>query len=285
MISFTDFNKNKLEIGLYVVSTPIGNLSDISFRAIDVLNRSDFIVCEDTRVSKKLLEKYKIKNKLISNHKFNEKKNLRKFIDLLKSDKIISLISDAGTPCVSDPGSILVNEAIKENIKIYSVPGPNSVTAAFSVSGFTGKFFFYGFFPEKKSELENDFKKLINLNSSIIFFISAKKFDKKKSEIKKYFINRKLVICKEITKLYEEYIRFDVIDIDKVNMNLKGEITLVFSPLALDNEKFLDTEDKKKIKKLIKKSSIKDIIKIISKNKKISKKEIYNFCLTLKNET
>ena len=107
---------------------------------------------------------------------------------------------------------------------------------------------------------------------------------KKKNEIKKYFSKRKLVICKEITKLYEEYIRIDVIDIDKINMNLKGEITLVFSPLALDDENFLDTEDKKKIKKLIKKSSIKDIIKIISKNKKISKKEIYNFCLNIKNE-
>ena len=142
MISFTDFNKNKLENGLYVVSTPIGNLSDISFRAIDVLSQSHLIVCEDTRVSKKLLEKYKIKNKLISNHKFNEKKNLGKLIGLLKSDKIVSLISDAGTPCVSDPGSVLVNEAIKENIKIYSVPGASSVTAAFSVSGFTGKYFF-----------------------------------------------------------------------------------------------------------------------------------------------
>ena len=177
-----------------------------------------------------------------------------------------------------------MNEAIKENIKIFSVPGPSSATAAFSVSGFTGKYFFYGFFPEKKSELENDFKKLINLNSSIIFFISAKKFDKKKSEIRKYFSNRKLVICKEITKLYEEYIRFDVNDIDNININLKGEITLVFSPLASDNENFLNEDDKKKIKKLIKKSSIKDIIKIISKKKKISKKEIYNFCLDIKNE-
>ena len=108
---------------------------------------------------------------------------------------------------------------------------------------------------------------------------------KKKTEIKKYFSKRKLVICKEITKLYEEYIRFNVNDIDKVNINLKGEITLVFSPLALDNENFLNAEDKKKIKKLIKKSSIKDIIKIISKNKKISKKEIYNFCLNIKNES
>ena len=123
------------------------------------------------------------------------------------------------------------------------------------------------------------------MNCSIVFFISAKKFEKKKTEIKKYFSKRKLVICKEITKLYEEYIRFDVIDIDKVNMNLKGEITLVFSPLALDDENFLDTEDKKKIKKLIKKFSIKDIIKIISKNKKISKKEIYNFYLNIKNES
>ena len=285
MISFTDFNKNKLENGLYVVSTPIGNLSDISFRAIDVLSQSHFIVCEDTRVSKKLLERYKIKNKLISNHKFNEKKNLEKLIGLLKSDKIVSLISDAGTPCVSDPGSVLVNEAIKENIKIYSVPGASSVAAAFSVSGFTGKYFFYGFFPEKKNELENDLKTLANLNCSIVFFISAKKFEKKKTEIKKYFSKRKLVICKEITKLYEEYFRFDVNDIDKVNINLKGEITLVFSPLALDHENFLDADDKKKIKKLIKKSSIKDIIKLISKNKKISKKEIYNFCLNIKNES
>ena len=274
MISFSDFNNNKLENGLYVVSTPIGNLSDISFRAIYVLNQSDLIICEDTRVSKKLLEKYKIKNKLISNHKFNEKKNLEKFIDLLKSDKIISLISDAGTPCVSDPGSVLVNEAIKENIKIYSVPGPSSVTAAFSVSGFTGKYFFYGFFPEKKKELENDFNALAKLSSSIIFFISAKKFYKKKNEIKKYFCDRKLVICKEITKVFEEYKRFDVNDIDDVNLDLKGEITLVFSPLVIDNENFLDDEDKKKIKKLIKKSSIKDIIKIISEKKNFKKRNL-----------
>ena len=117
MISFTDFNQNKLENGLYVVSTPIGNLLDISFRAIEVLSKSDCILCEDTRVSKKLLEKYKIRNRLISNHKFNEKKNLNTIIDLLKSGKIVSLITDAGTPCISDPGSILVNEVINKKIK------------------------------------------------------------------------------------------------------------------------------------------------------------------------
>ena len=285
MISFTDFNQNKLENGLYVVSTPIGNLLDISLRAIDVLNKSDCILCEDTRVSKKLLEKYKIRNKLISNHKFNEKKNLNTIIDLLKSGKIVSLITDAGTPCISDPGSILVNEVINEKIKIFSIPGACSATAAFSVSGFEGKYFFYGFFPEKKKEIESELKLLSKMNVSIIFFISSKKFQKKKLFIKKYFNNRDLVICREITKLYEEHIRTEVSNVDNLEINFKGEITLVFSPITIKNINFLDDEDKKKIKKLIKKSSIKDIINIISKNKKISKKEIYDFCLKLKNET
>ena len=285
MISFTDFNQNKLENGLYVVSTPIGNLLDISLRAIEVLNKSDCILCEDTRVSKKLLEKYKIRNKLISNHKFNEKKNLNTIIDLLKSGKIVSLITDAGTPCISDPGSILVNEVINEKIKIFSIPGACSATAAFSVSGFEGKYFFYGFFPEKKKEIESELKLLSKLNVSIIFFISSKKFQKKKLFIKKYFNNRDLVICREITKLYEEHIRIEVSNIDNLEINFKGEITLVFSPITIKNINFLDDDDKKKIKKLIKKSSIKDIINTISKNKKISKKEIYDFCLKLKNET
>lgn len=285
MISFTDFNQNKLENGLYVVSTPIGNLLDISLRAIEVLNKSDCILCEDTRVSKKLLEKYKIRNKLISNHKFNEKKNLNTIIDLLKSGKIVSLITDAGTPCISDPGSILVNEVINEKIKIFSIPGACSATAAFSVSGFEGKYFFYGFFPEKKKEIESELKLLSKLNVSIIFFISSKKFQKKKLFIKKYFNNRDLVICREITKLYEEHIRIEVSNIDNLEINFKGEITLVISPITTKNINFLDDDDKKKIKKLIKKSSIKDIINTISKNKKISKKEIYDFCLKLKNET
>ena len=128
-------------------------------------------------------------------------------------------------------------------------------------------------------------KLLSKLNVSIIFFISSKKFQKKKLFIKKYFNNRDLVICREITKLYEEHIRIEVSNIDNLEINFKGEITLVISPITTKNINFLDDDDKKKIKKLIKKSSIKDIINTISKNKKISKKEIYDFCLKLKNET
>lgn len=284
MIPFSDLSKNKLEIGLYVVSTPIGNLSDISFRAIDVLRKSDYILCEDTRVSKKLLNKYQINKKLISNHKFNEKENLDKIIDLLKDKKILSIISDAGTPSISDPGSILVNEAIKNKIKIFSVPGASAVTSAFSITGFSGKYFFYGFFPEKKSEIENDLEILSKINSSIIFFISSKKFNKKKNIIKKYFSDRNLVICREITKIYEEYIRLSVNNIETANIDLKGEITLVFSPILSNSAEILDESDKKKIKKIIKKSSIRDIVSLISKEKKISKKDIYDYCLKLKNE-
>jgi len=284
MISLTEYNYNKLEMGLYIVSTPIGNLSDISLRALNIFKNSDYIFCEDTRVSKNLLDKYNIKTKLISNHKFNEKSNLTKINRMLEQNKIISLISDAGTPCVSDPGQIIVNECIKKNIKIFSVPGASAVTAAMSASGFDQKFFFYGFFPEKKKEVENIATNLSRIRCSIVFFISAKKFKKKTSIIKKYFADRSIVICKEMTKIYEDYVRFEVPEIENIELKLKGEITIVLSPTISKNLSNLTDLDKKKIKKLIESSSIKDIVKIINKNKKIQKKEIYDFCLSLKNE-
>ena len=134
------------ENGLYIVSTPIGNLKDITIRALEILKRSKFILCEDTRISKNLLNKYEIKSKLVSNHKFNEKKNILKVIEYLKSGKIISLISDAGTPAISDPGSVLINECVKNNINIIPIPGPSAVATAMSVSGFSDQFFFLWFF-------------------------------------------------------------------------------------------------------------------------------------------
>ena len=285
MIPLTDLKLNKFQSGLHIVATPIGNLSDITIRALEVLKISDYVLCEDTRVSRKLLDKFKIKANLISNHKFNEKKNLNKIINLLEEGKIISLISDAGTPCISDPGGIIVRECIKKDIQIFSIPGPSSVTAAVSMSGFTDRHFFYGFFPEKNKEINKDFKILAEIDSSIVFFISAKKFVKIIPILKKFFLDRKILICKEITKLYEEYIRFDVSELDNFKGNLRGEITLVLSEQkGQNNNNKLDEIDKKKIRKLIKKLSIKDVVEIINENKNISKKEIYNFCLTLKNE-
>jgi len=276
-------NKSNLRTGLYLVSTPIGNMADISYRAISVLKNSNLILCEDTRVSKKLISKYSINSNLISYHKFNEKKSIEKILIELKSNKIISLISDAGTPTISDPGKVLVQACIKENINIVPVPGSSAVTAALSISGFSEKYFFYGFFPEKKSEIKENLSGLSNLNCSIVFFISAKKLNRNLNVIKEFFSERNIVICKEITKYYEEFFRSKVSDL-KAFKNLKGEITIVIS--ELNNKKKasnnLNESDKKKIGMLIKKLSTKEIVNLLNYEKNISKKEIYNYCLSLK---
>ena len=274
------------ENGLYLVSTPIGNLKDITYRAIETLKKSSYILCEDTRVSKNLLDKYEIKSKLISNHKFNEKKNLDKIIDLLKLGQTISLISDAGTPSISDPGAILVNECVKNNIQIIPIPGPSAVATAVSISGFSEKFFFYGFLPDKKQALLNDFKKFSNIDGSFVFFISPKKINKIIPELKKYFSGRKIVFCREISKLYEEYIRKNVDDLELFTKEPKGELTVVISEKKDDKNtsQELSESDKVIINKMIKKLSVKEIVSFINHNRSISKKEIYNYCLRLKDE-
>ena len=281
MIPLSDTTKNKLNFGLYIVSTPIGNLRDITLRAINVLKNSEYILCEDTRTSRKLLDKYKIKSKLVSNHKFNETKNLNKIIEILKSEKIISLISDAGTPTISDPGRIVINECVKNKINIYPIPGPSAVSTAVSVSGFSEKYFFYGFFPQKKKDLLNDLKNLSNIDGSIIFFISPNKINDSIEHIKTFFSGRKILICREMTKFFEEYIRVDIDDLKPFQKIPKGELTLVISENN-NNLITLNDLDKKKIKKMIQNSSIKDIVDLITKEKKISKKEVYNYCLTIK---
>ena len=271
---------------LYLVSTPIGNLNDISLRAIETLKRSDYILCEDTRISKNLLEKYQIKSNLIANHKFNEKRNVFKIIKLINQGSLISLISDAGTPGISDPGSILVNECIKNNINIIPIPGASAVISAVSISGFSEKFFFYGFFPEKDKILKEDLENLSKLNSSIVFFISPKKINKNIPLIKKNFIGRKILICREMTKFYEEYKRSKVEDLEPLKSNLKGELTIVISEKIHDKKasQTLDESDKRLIKAMINKLSIKEITDLIIHKNDISKKIIYDYCLKIKNE-
>jgi len=284
IVKSKSINKD-IKKGLYLVSTPIGNLKDITFRAVEILKISDYILCEDTRVSQNLMKKYEINAKLISNHKFNEKKNLSKIIKLLGDGAIISLISDAGTPSISDPGAILIKECVKKNINITPVPGPSAVSTAMSISGFSEKFFFYGFFPEKKKEISEVLTKLSNLDSSIVFFISSKKFNKTIPIIKNYFHGRKLLICREMSKFYEEFIRLEINEMKPFDKDLRGELTIIISE---KNEKKtsqnLSESDKRTIKRMIKKFSTKEIINFINQNNKISKKIIYDFCLKLKNE-
>ena len=279
-------NKSKLKKGLYIIPTPIGNLGDITLRAIDLLKKSDFILCEDTRVSKKLLEKFEIRTRLISNHKFNEIKNLTKIIEVLKDGKIVSIISDAGTPCISDPGTILINECIKQSIDVIPLPGPSAVTTAISISGFNEKYLFYGFFPEKEKLIKNELEKLSTLNFCLVFFVSPKKINKIIPYLKNYFRDRKILICREISKYYEEYIRSDLIDLELFNTEPKGELTIVLSEKQLNKNtsQILSESDKKNIKTMVHKLSTREITEIISQNSNVSKKEIYEYCLKLKNE-
>ena len=281
-----NLNNNKFKPGLYCVATPIGNMGDISFRAVKILQESNLILCEDTRVTKKILQKFEINNKLISNHKFNENKNLEKVIETLKDNKIVSIVSDAGTPALSDPGRILVKECVKNNVEIFPIPGASAVSAAISISGFSDNFYFCGFLPEKQNQIKKLFKNLAILESSIIFFISPNKLDKRIGDIKEFFINRDILICREITKYHEEYIRTPVNELSKVNFSRKGELTIVISEIKKEKLSFkeLEESDKKKINKLIKKMSIKDIVMKVSQDREISKKLIYNYCLQIKNE-
>jgi len=279
-------NNNKFKPGLYCVATPIGNMGDITLRAIETLKQSDLILCEDTRVSKKILQKFEINKKIISNHKFNENKNLEKVLELLKNRKVISLISDAGTPAVSDPGRILIKECVKNGIDIFPIPGPSAVSTAISISGFSDNFYFCGFLPEKQNQVKKLFKDLSLLNGSIVFFISPNKLNKKINEIKEFFLNRDILICREITKYHEEYIRTPIKELSNLNFSRKGEITVVISEQKKENLSFkeLEESDKKKIKKLIKIMSIKDIVKKVSEDRDISKKLIYKYCLEINNE-
>ena len=280
------FQNKEIKKGLYIIPTPIGNLGDITYRAIEILKKSDFILCEDTRISRKLMEKFEVKSKLLPNHKFNEKKNLSLIMNHLRNDKIISLISDAGTPGISDPGAILVRECVEEKINIFPLPGPSAVSAAVSISGFSERYFFYGFFPSKLKDIKNDLKFLTQLDSSIVFFISPKKINKAIPFIKNNFSERDILICREMTKFYEEYLRYKVDDLELFNENLKGELTIVISEKKKikKGSLLLSESDKNNIRKMIKKLSIKEIVNLISQNNSIPKKKIYDFCLKIKNE-
>ncbi len=280
-----DKNKEQtINPGLYVVSTPIGNMEDITLRALNVIKKSNIILCEDTRRSVKLLSHFKLKGKLFSYHKFNEEKVSNNIIDLIKKNKIVTLISDAGTPAISDPGIVLINKCIKENLSVYPIPGPSAVTAAISVSGFTDQYLFYGFLPKKLNELEKVLRNLYDLNYSIIFFISASKFNFYISHFKKYFSGRDILVAKEMTKIHEEFIRGKVESIKNIPENLKGELTIVLSKKkeAINIKKEINESVKIEIKKMLKKYSHKDVVDFFTKREKLSKKIIYNFCLELK---
>ena len=269
---------------LYIVSTPIGNLDDITLRALEVLKKTDIILCEDTRRSIKLLNHYKIKKRLVTYHKFNEKKQLAKIIEYFNEGKILSLISDAGTPLLSDPGRLLVNFCIENNIQVIPIPGVSSITAALSVSGFKDQFLFYGFLPKKKNELEKILSFLSQNEYTLVFITPSKKLNFYIKNFKRYFSGRKILIAKEITKIHEAFIREEVDKLETFETSMKGELTIIISE---KNNKIINFNEKKivnKVKKYLKNYSLKDTVKLILESEKINKKKIYDLCLRIKNE-
>ena len=268
---------------LYIISTPIGNLEDITLRALEVLKKSDIILCEDTRHSIKLLNHYKIKTKLVSYHKFNEKKQIGSIIRYLNDGKILSLVSDAGTPLLSDPGRLLVNECLINNIKVTPIPGVSSITAAMSISGFNDQFLFYGFLPKKINELEKVLNSLSNCHFTQVFFIPSKKINFYLNSFKKFFSGREILIAKEITKIHEEFIREDINKLEMMKHSLKGEITVIISNKELHIEEINEEIIVNKAKKYLKNYSLKDTVNLILETEKVKRKKVYDICLKINN--
>ena len=270
--------------GLYIVSTPIGNLDDITLRSLEVLKKSDIILCEDTRRSLKLLNHYKIKKKLISYHKFNEQKELKKIIQHLNEGKILSLISDAGTPTLSDPGLLLIKTCIEKKIQIYPIPGPSAITSAVSISGFDEKFIFYGFLPKTENDLVKTISGLKDLDFSLVFFIPAIKINFYLNFFKEYFFYRNILIAREMSKLHETFYREKIGTIKPFKTKLKGELTIVISKIYTNNKPVSNLEIINQAKTYLNKYSLKDVVELISKKEKISKKKVYDICLKIKND-
>ena len=272
--------------GLYIVSTPIGNLEDITLRAINVLKNSDKILCEDTRRSLKILSHYNIKKELISYHKFNEKKLTPYIIELIKKGEKISLVSDAGTPILSDPGLVLLKECIKKKIKIFPIPGVSAITTAMSASGFDEKYFFYGFLPKKIKELEKIAKVLKNYNFNIVFFIPALKVNFYIKFFKEYFLGRNIFIAREMTKIHETFYRENLENFDAFKNRIKGELTVVLSKKKEGYNLQTDSLDEDKlrleIKKYLRRYSLRDVVNLVSEKNKLPKKKVYNLCLKIK---
>ena len=271
--------------GLYIVSTPIGNLEDITLRALNVLKNSDKILCEDTRRSIKLLNHYKISKQLVSNYKFNEKKIASKIVEDIKNGQVVSMISDAGTPTISDPGLVLITECIKNKVKIFPVPGVSAIATAMSVSGFQDQYIFYGFLSKKQTAIEKELKKLKEYKFNLVFFIPAIKINYYIKLFKKYLHERKVFIGREMTKIHETFYRHDLDKFPGFKEKLKGELTVVISGKSenYDNKTVINTKQlNSEIKQYLKKYSVKDVVNLISQTNNLSKKKIYDICLKIK---
>ena len=281
----SNFPKNKLKTGFYIVSTPIGNLDDISFRAIKTLNDVDLIACEDTRVSKKLLSYYNINTPVFSVHNYNEKDKINFIKSKIEQGFSIALISDAGTPLISDPGYKIVSDLRDNNFYVTIVPGVSAVISALTLSGMpTNKFCFLGFIPTKNSEKKQAFENIKIYDGTTIFYESPNRIIETLKTIKNILPDRKIAIAREMTKIYEEVkigTADELVKYFKLNPP-KGEFVGLISPYVENKNQEIETEKIEKCLKVIgKKLSLKDASELLSLALETNKKNIYNIGIRL----
>ncbi len=278
-------NYEKLQSALYIVSTPIGNLSDITLRALKVLSSVDIILCEDTRISKRLTIKYGINTKLIPFHKFNTRKIIPSIISKLSKGFSVALISDSGTPLISDPGSDLINECVNNDFKVISIPGPSATTASIVLSTFNNSSFsFHGFFPRQKKEINFVIQNLKNSLYPLIFFESPKRIIKTLKIIQNEITNCRITFVRELTKKYEEIINSTLTDVIKEldkREKIVGEITFIIEPLYKKTNLDLSRQEIIMLAKKLQDQgkNISYISKDLSQNFGLSKREIYQILI------
>lgn len=280
----TDSRKSEMKKGtLFVIATPIGHLDDITLRAIESLKRVDMIACEDTRQTRKLLNRHGIKAKVMSYHKFNELKKSGYILELLEQGKEVALVSDAGTPGISDPGYLLVKLALEKGIAIYPVPGPSALTAILSISGLPlHAFSFYGFLPKKQGEKRRFLSSLRSRKETLIFFESPHRMMKSLSDMLKIFGARRIVIGREMTKIHEETIRGTLQDVlesfkEREPVRKKGEYAMIVEGAKNAEAQQDDISIYEYFMELVEEAGLnrKEAIKMVSKKKGIPKRQVY----------
>ena len=275
----------KLENGLYIVSTPIGNLSDITLRALRILSSSDIIICEDTRITRRLITKFAIKTPLESFHKFNSKKMIPKILGKLNKGRSVSLVSDSGTPAISDPGDDLIEQCTIKNIKVFSIPGPSAPIASLVLSSFNnGHFTFRGFFPRDKKGRESSILKIKESDCPIVYFETAKRIIKTFYFLKEKLGDCKIAFVRELTKKHEEVINAPISDILYILENknkIRGEITFIIQTQKDQFKQNISQSEILEIAVNLKNEglTISEISKKISNDLEISKRSIYQILI------
>ena len=268
---------------LYLVATPIGNLEDITLRALRILKEVDFIAAEDTRNTLKLLNHFEIKKPLISNHRHNEEDRENSLIEKLKDGKNIAVVSDAGTPGISDPGEVIAKRAIEENIEVIPIPGACAAINALIASGLnTKEFVFFGFLPLNKKLRKEKLEEIKNENKTLIIYEAPHKIKDTLNDLKNVVGDRKIVLVRELTKIHEEFIRGNIDEIIEKSENLKGEmILLIEGNNEINNENILNNLSLEEHYNVYEKQGLdkKEIIKKIAKDRGVNKNEIYQYFL------